>query len=359
MKKADKKRLDESLSKALSPKRQKRDLDSILEEYETGVPKGIPEVIPHTIPHTIPTSIPEGIPSQPKPKAEQFTYLDATHTASEKSVYSVMYRETVSKGIAERHFGPAELMKKTGLRSRNTVHKALYGLQEKLSVEVVSEANGNPAGPRYRVYGWREIEERRKAPGITIDPQTKRIVARGIPEGIPTTIPPAIAKDWDSGIPADGIPGIPNIGTVINKEEVLSSQRAGDDEAFAELRAAAKEITGKEAIDWQELDEVLTTELKIAAGRTTVSSVPAFLAEHLRRRLWKTDKARLDTSGGPTEAQGRASGDGAGHKIDASQCPDCFGTNMRYVNPQTFEGGVVRCKHENLPPHSSSSSSEK
>src|SRR3712207_1747778 len=28
-------------------------------------------------------------------------YLDASHTASEKSVYSVMYRETVSRGVKE------------------------------------------------------------------------------------------------------------------------------------------------------------------------------------------------------------------------------------------------------------------
>jgi hypothetical protein len=69
-----------------------------------------------------------------------------------------------------------------------------------------------------------------------------------------------------------------------------------DDEAFADftsaVRKTAKEITGREpskaeAGRWAEVAEVLMTELRIAAGRTTVSSVPAFLAEHLRRRLWK------------------------------------------------------------------------
>lgn len=67
---------------------------------------------------------------------------------------------------------------------------------------------------------------------------------------------------------------------------------ADDDAALAGmitiLKSATKEITGKEVSTaesnrWKELAEVLIAELKIAAARTTVSSVPAFLAEHLRR----------------------------------------------------------------------------
>ena len=71
-----------------------------------------------------------------------------------------------------------------------------------------------------------------------------------------------------------------------------------DDEAFAEfvtkLRAAAREVTGKEPSvadgqRWSELADVLVAELKTAAARTSVSSAPSFLAEHLRRRLSKPD----------------------------------------------------------------------
>jgi hypothetical protein len=123
-----------------------------------------------------------------------------------------------------------------------------------------------------------------------------------------------------------------------------------DDEAFALfvglLREAAKEVTGKEsaasdARRWGELAELLITELKIAAGRTTVSSVPAFLTEHLRRRLWKREKQPLEGE--------EKSGSGvqeAGAKVDASKCPDCFGTGMWY--PGGFEKGVARCGHEQL-----------
>jgi hypothetical protein len=120
-----------------------------------------------------------------------------------------------------------------------------------------------------------------------------------------------------------------------------------DDEALAaftsELKKAVKEITGKEpssaeAERWRELAEVLVTELKIAAGRTNVSSVPSFFAEHLRRRLFKKDRAQLageEKSGSPLSTE-----------VDASQCPDCFGTGMWY--PEGFEKGVARCRHEKL-----------
>jgi len=122
-----------------------------------------------------------------------------------------------------------------------------------------------------------------------------------------------------------------------------------DDDAFAEFVAAvrktAKEITGKEpskaeAARWAEVAEVLMTELRIAAGRTNVSSVPAFLAEHLRRRLWKKEKRQIEAEAAEQKASAPAK------KVDASKCPDCFGTGMWY--PEGFENGVARCQHSRL-----------
>jgi hypothetical protein len=128
-------------------------------------------------------------------------------------------------------------------------------------------------------------------------------------------------------------------------------ERNTDDEAFARLLAALKtanrEVTGKEpsasdAERWAELADLLVTELKIAAGRTgSVSSVPAFLTEHLRRRLWKKDKRQLDREG-----ESAAGGQASAVKADASQCPDCFGTGMWY--PDGFDKGVAKCRHEKL-----------
>ena len=129
-----------------------------------------------------------------------------------------------------------------------------------------------------------------------------------------------------------------------------TSAERDDDEAFApliaRLKAAVKDITGKapsatDAARWGELAELLDAELRIAAGRTGgVSSVPAFFTEHLRRRLWKKEKRQLEEEGNSV-----ASSQGAA-KVDASQCPDCFGTGMYY--PGGFDKGVARCHHEKL-----------
>jgi hypothetical protein len=125
-----------------------------------------------------------------------------------------------------------------------------------------------------------------------------------------------------------------------------------DDEAFAELvgafRQVVTELTGKppasaEAAKWRELADVLIAELRIAAGRTMVSSVPAFLAEHLRRRLWKLDRKQARAEGRelPDESKTVASS-----IPDGQNCPDCNNTGWWY--PYGADKGVARCKHERL-----------
>ena len=62
---------------------------------------------------------------------------------------------------------------------------------------------------------------------MKIDPQTKKIVERGgIPASIPEGIPPAIAKNWDTTLPENGIPTIPNFGIVLNKISSLDLELA-------------------------------------------------------------------------------------------------------------------------------------
>jgi hypothetical protein len=131
-----------------------------------------------------------------------------------------------------------------------------------------------------------------------------------------------------------------------------NTERSDDDDAAlaglsTSLKSATKEITGKDLSPadrerWREVADVLVAELKIAAARTTVSSVPAFLAEHLRRRLWKIDKKQAHAEGRelPDETIGQAP------SFDASKCPDCGGSGWWYPEGETK--GVARCKHEKL-----------
>jgi hypothetical protein len=308
MKKADRKRLDEALDKALAPPkaRPKQNLDALLDEYDEEqspslssskgqTPIGIPASAPTSIPSAIPTGIPASIPSKAQrrpakiveePEApEPSAPLDATHTGSEKSVYSIMYRETISKGVHERHFGPAELMKKTGIRSRNTVHKALYGLIEKLSVEVIAETRGNPLGPRYHVYKPQAIEQRRRAAGIKIDPQSKRITERGgIPAGIPESSPSAIAKNWDTTLPEDGIPTIPNIGTLIKSKENDSYTESDNPSSSSK----SVEQTLSDSDDDAMLLEAIREVYERATGNTwtTADAITAQRGREISRDIW-------------------------------------------------------------------------
>jgi len=395
MKKSQLEQLNASLDKALAPPKQrpKQNLDALLDEYDDGrfpspplkaepsTPAGIPSTIPEGIPILPPESLPlspaEATPSRESIKqeaktagdveatAEQFTPLDATHTAAERSVFSVMYRETISRGQSERHFGPAELIKKTGIRSRNTVHKALYGLVEKLSVEVVSEAKGNPLGPRYRVYKPQVIEQRRKSAGLKIDQQTKRIVECGsIPAGIPAGTPPAIPKNWDTTLPEIGIAGIPKIGIVLNKENTsdvesrsptsssVNSLAASDDEAVALsdlhsiLCEATRKLTGRapkagERGAWAELARVIVAELKEAAARAeSVSSVPAFLTEHLRRKLAHRSNARHQEGNQKTPATETNALAAAPPDPNRRLTPEEIAEQSRVIN-ELLEGGYT------------------
>ena len=129
-----------------------------------------------------------------------------------------------------------------------------------------------------------------------------------------------------------------------------TKDEATDDEAAARLARAfnelTKELTGKETdpgacAKWLEVVEVVATEAKIAAARTTVSSAPAFVAEHLRRRLFKKDKRQLAEETKP----GHVSGERAS-TVDATKCLDCGGSGMWY--PDGFEKGVAKCRHEKL-----------
>jgi hypothetical protein len=141
-----------------------------------------------------------------------------------------------------------------------------------------------------------------------------------------------------------------------SKTSFKTKKENDDDDAalaglFATLREATKQVTGRdlsasERDRWRELGEVLATELKIAAARTTVSSAPAFLAEHLRRRLWNKDKKQMveEQQAEQTESTQRP----LFTPEQLRECPDCFGTGMYYPEGTGFGKAVARCKHERL-----------
>jgi hypothetical protein len=240
--------------------------------------------------------------------------LDRQLSAAESKVFDQLYRLIHGFNLAERQIRIEVLRQRTGYNSDKTVRAALVGLESK-GIIARSGHRNSPGGEVYRILSY---------------------------SGTPVLRYRSTPVDFDSSTPVK----------ITGELNTILKDKINDDEAYApllaHLRQAAREITGREATPaeaerWGELGELLVTELKIAAARTDgVSSVPAFLTEHLRRRLWKKERRELE---GEAEA---GKGSAPQKSVDAMKCPDCGGSNYYY--PQGYENGVARCRHEKLTP---------
>ncbi len=264
------------------------------------------------------TGVPEyrGTPVIPqeryyKKANEVADHIDRTLTPAESKVFEQLIRLSIGFNKEVCRVRVSVLMERTGYNSDKTVRAALRGLEFKGRIERLSTRN-SPLGDEYKILAYS---------GKT-----------GVPEYRSTAAE-------NTAVLGSKVTG--QLNTVIKDQNI-------DDEAFAELaeafRQTTTELTGKpptaaESAKWKELAEVLIAELRIAAGRTTVSSVPSFLAEHLRRRLWKLDKKQA-------QAEGRELPDQTPAAVQNSpvDCPDCKGTGWWYPNGP--EKGVAKCKHE-------------
>jgi hypothetical protein len=270
---------------------------------------GVPEYRGTGVPRYRGTTVPES--NYHKKANEVPDHLARRLTGAESKVLEQIIRLTVGFHRDERQVRVSVLQERTGYGSDKTVRTALHGLEQKGVIARIGRPN-NSGGITYRILSYSGTP---------------------VPEY--------------SGTSAESTPVLES--KITGELKTPLKDKFNDDEAFAllvtQLREAAREVTGRgpspaEAERWGELAELLATELKIAAGRTgSVSNVPAFLTEHLRRRLWKKDKRQV-------EAEAPESREGQSPKADAAKCPDCFGTGMWY--PEGFDKGVARCGHENL-----------
>lgn len=260
-----------------------------------------------------------------------------------KELYDTLYSLTRGAVIPRRkiRISKDQLMKKSGIGSEVTLRKNLVRLR---SVKLIKETvmPGAHGGNEYEVFLLEEVGLTGSTPSTpsssstgSSSPQMQETV-----ETVESTVSTA-SLSVDEAISSSD-----------DKTFSLRPQQTIDDDAAlagmnAALKIATKEITGKNLASsendrWKELADVLIAELKIAAARTTISSVPAFLAEHLRRRLWKIDKKQARAEGRelPDEAVSQT------QTIDASKCPDCGGSGWWY--PEGDAKGVAKCKHEKL-----------
>ncbi|MET0624144.1 MAG: hypothetical protein ABW250_14260 [Pyrinomonadaceae bacterium] len=266
-------------------------------------------------------------------------------TGKAKQLYDCLYSLTRGAIAPSRtvRIAKSDLMDKAAIGSKVTLDQNIRRLEivGLISVETIGGIQG---GNQYTVFLPEETGASPSTPPSTgtrapTPPSPPTGVQKLDPLPLSETTPPSRGLSVDSADTSGR-----------HKTLIKTNTEKDDDEAFARLlaslRKAVREVTGREtsaaeAERWEQLGELLVTELKIAAGRTTVSSVPAFLTEHLRRRLWKKEKRQLEE-----EEKSVASSWSGAAKVDASKCPDCFGTGMWY--PEGFEKGVAKCEHNKL-----------
>jgi len=260
-----------------------------------------------------------------------------------KQLYDYLWsqsRGAISPSRTVRRSRP-QLLRGAGFGSMGTVERCVDYLVEVGLIKVrtiVGESEGN----EYEVFTPEEV-----GPALLgLPPSTGITHETGITKSTPKQVIPVLPETGTTGSTLSSSESITSDGP---KTSFKTEEQKLDDEALARFAAAMKQatvdLTGKgltptDAQRWGELAEVLVTELKIAAGRTTVSNVPAFLAEHLRRRLWKKDKRQIEAEATKEKESAPAI------KVDASKCPDCFGTGMWY--PEGFDKGVAKCAHSRL-----------
>jgi hypothetical protein len=261
-------------------------------------------------------------------------------TGKSKQLYDCLYsltRGAVSPARTIRISRP-KLMKKAGIGARVTFDANVERLVA-VGLVQVRQIAGEHEGNEYTVFLPEEISQ------LSMPSQTSLTSLTSPAQKLVRLVRLETSQTRHTLSPL-----ISTISTP-SKTFIKTYEENDDDEAFAKflalLKQASREVAGREpsaseAERWAEVAEVLITELRIAAGRTTVSSVPAFLAEHLRRRLWKKDRRQIE------QETAQPATDSTGHppSVDASQCPDCFGTGMFY--PEGFDKGVAKCRHARL-----------
>lgn len=301
------------------------------------------------------TTLPENIAPSIAPKRdfnrransiERDAMPSGLFPGSTKKLYDAIYLRTrgAVKPIRTIKATRRELMKWTGIKNIKTIASHIQYLTAKgLLIHIWQ--HGSSEGSIYEVI---LPEEFQNGSGGLRPPQTTL-------DGL-TTSDQNMVLPLDQNMVSGGLgETTENKGTYASlKTSFNTKEKEIDDEInagfYAAFQIVAKELTGRELTTadkakFNDLAELLVAELRIAAARTeSVSNVPAFLTEHLRRRLWKREKEELQAEAAKPDTESTAS-----QKLTKEQiksCPDCGGSGFCY--PNGYDGGVVRCQHAKL-----------
>jgi hypothetical protein len=175
-----------------------------------------------------------------------------------------------------------EIQEGSGIGSLNTIKNGLKYLQQ-IGLINKTSAVGEASGNIYEIFTPEEINltstDRPDRPVSSVSPVRQELVEPVRPE-----------------IGRTNLTQVGLESTSYNDSKTsLKTNTISDDDALAKFATRMNEVSRKltkrglkkdEEGKWEELAELLVMELEIAAARTkSISNVPAFLTEHLRRRL--------------------------------------------------------------------------
>jgi hypothetical protein len=181
-------------------------------------------------------------------KEKEFVTLDSTHTKSEALVYSVMYRETISKGREEFYFSLRRLAKMTGIGSDKTVFNALKGLREKISIALVEHSNNSPIGTLYRVLTPKEIMEERKKRGIEINPFTKKLKSTAVVTAVDSEVSSAVKTTAVGAVETTAVTAVKTTA-VATDIPYISKNNINRDDSIENIESSSKSSNKEDDTD--------------------------------------------------------------------------------------------------------------
>ena len=216
-----------------------------------------------------------------------------------KQMYDYLYSLTRGAIQPKRtvRISKPKLMKGTGIGSPQTFYRNINYL-ESIGLIKRTEIIGEWDGNEYEVFVPEEINLKsvQSVQSVQSDNSPQKQVVLVVPE---TELTVLSSQPINTGDPA-------------TPKTSFKDSSNTDDETCAlfikKFEEVSRELTGngvnpKDAERWEKLAELLILELHAAARRTQITSVPAFLTEHLRRKLLnvpapsKASKIKVDTVG--------------------------------------------------------------
>jgi hypothetical protein len=216
-------------------------------------------------------------------------------TGKSKQMYDYLYSLTrgAIKPSRTIRISKSALMRGSGIRSTHTFYNNIRHL-EAIKLITSTRIDGEKGGNLYEVFVPEEInEDLVHLAHLAQAEQLAQLPHLEQSAQLVQKLPVAVSAV--SALTALGPSSAITEASITSKTSLKTDYKNDDDRALAvfaqKLDEASQKLTGKgikpnEAEKWGKLAELLVLELELAARNTTsISSVPAFLTEVLRRRL--------------------------------------------------------------------------